>query len=133
MASRSTLKYFNYHFIVATLSCGTALMIYSYSSSLRLSCFAMFLMGLGQILLFSSTNTLIQLIAPHKFRDRFISFYAGILLGLVPLGCQFTGFLADHIGLREAVRVCGVCSFLVMIWYLFNRHHIRDHEYPATE
>ena len=133
MASRSTLKYFNYHFIVATLSSGTGLMIYSYSSSLKLSCFAMFLMGLGQILLFSSTNTLIQLIAPHKYRDRFISFYAAILLGVVPLGCQFTGFLADHIGLREAVRICGICSFLVMIWYLFNRHHRRDHEYPATE
>lgn len=132
MASRSTLKYFSFHYLIATLCSGTGLLLYSYSTILRLSCFAMFLLGIGQILFLATTNTLIQLITPHKYRDRFISFYAASLLGLVPLGCQLTGWLADHIGLQTAVRICGLCAFALFLWYLPNRHYIAENEKVAT-
>lgn len=130
MAARSTLEYFSWHYVVATLCVGIGLLIYSYSTVLPLSCGAMFLLGIGQILFLSTTNTLIQLVGPMRLRDRFISFYSASLLGLVPLGCQLTGCLADHVGVQWAVRICAICSFALFFWYLPNRCHIRDSEKP---
>jgi len=67
---------------------------------------------------FAITHTmLILLVVPANFRSRIMGFQV-LMMGLFPIGSLALGFVADSIGLGEAVRVFSAFGvfFLVLIW-----------------
>lgn len=59
-----------------------------------------------------SANTYVQTTTPHELRGRVMGFYLLIFLGATPIGSPFIGWLADVIGVRATVAMCGAITTL---------------------
>ena len=79
-----------------------------------------------------SANTYVQTTTPHELRGRVMGFYILVFLGATPVGSPLIGWLADVIGVRETVALCGAITTLgaVMIYFLSKRH-LKRFEYTV--
>jgi len=98
---------------------GIGLIGFSVSRILPLSLLMMLLVGLGFILQFTSSNTLIQTIVEDDKRSRVMSLYTMAFFGMLPLGNLFAGALANVIGATDTLIVAGV--FCILGSLLFAR------------
>ena len=66
------------------------------------------------------TNTLLQTIAPDALRGRVMGAYVFVFTGMAPFGAYQAGWLAERIGVQEAVAAGGlVCALAsVVLWRL---------------
>lgn len=103
----------------APIICGIGIIVFALSKVLWLSLFMSALVGLGSILLISSSNTVIQTIVEDDKRGRVMSFFTMSFLGMVPFGNLFAGFFADRIGAPNTLIVGG--SFCILASLLFMR------------
>lgn len=71
------------------------------------------LLGLSNVTIFNTCNSLFQLIAPERLRGRVISMHIWALSGIGPLGIYPFGWLAEHMGLPFALRLSA--GFTIMI------------------
>ena len=59
-----------------------------------------------------SANTYVQTTTPHELRGRVMGFYILVFLGATPVGSPLIGWLADLIGIRETIALCGAITTL---------------------
>ena len=66
------------------------------------------------------TNTLLQTVVPDGLRGRVMGAYAFVFVGMAPLGAFQAGWLAERIGVQEAVAAGGlVCAAAsLVLWRL---------------
>ena len=63
----------------------------------------------ASFLTFAAANlTLTQAIAPARLRGRMVGLFATLYWGMMPVGGLIVGLLAEQIGARHALAVCGV-------------------------
>ena len=62
------------------------------------------------MMLFTSSNTLIQAMVPDQLRGRVMALYSMMFLGMSPFGALAAGTLAAHIGAPITVVMGGVAS-----------------------
>lgn len=95
---------------VAVLACGfgIALTALGWSRSLALSLPLMAVLGLGQMIVFAGSNTLLQTLVDDDKRGRVMSFYTMAFMGCGPFGYLGAGWLASHIGATWTFTICGV-------------------------
>jgi MFS family permease len=79
-----------------------------------------------------SANTYVQTTTPHELRGRVMGFYILVFLGATPVGSPLIGWLADVIGVRETVALCGAITTLgaVMIYFISKRR-LKDFKYSV--
>jgi MFS family permease len=82
-----------------------ALGIFALSPFRSLSFIAMATTGFGMIVLFNSTNAIIQTIADEDKRGRVVALYSLSFMGITPLGSLAAGWLAEYIGVPYTVFV----------------------------
>jgi len=90
---------------------GGGLLGMAWSRTLWLSLPLMSLMGYGQMILFSASNTLLQTMVDDPMRGRVMSFYTMSVMGFVPVGNLVAGSLATRFGAPVTVTV-GAVIFL---------------------
>ena len=79
-----------------------------------------------------SANTYVQTTTPHELRGRVMGFYILIFLGATPVGSPVIGWLADVIGVRETVALCGaITSIGALAVYLFTRERLNKFNYSV--
>lgn len=61
------------------------------------------------------SRTLMQELAPPEQRARVMSFYAFSFMGAGPLGTLFCGYLSELYGPQQAIQICAVLMFLVIL------------------
>jgi len=72
-----------------------------------------------------SANTYVQTTTPHELRGRVMGFYLLIFLGATPFGSPLIGWLADVVGVRQTVAICGgITSFGAILVFLLLRHRL---------
>lgn len=59
-----------------------------------------------------SANTYVQATTPHELRGRVMGFYLLIFLGATPIGSPLIGWLADTVGVRQTIVICGAITTL---------------------
>lgn len=101
----------------ATAGFGAALIAFSFSRSLWLSCPLIVLAGAGFMIQLASSNTIIQTIVEDDKRGRVMSFFMLAFLGSAPFGSLFAGSFADRFGAPATLRVGGVCCLLGAAWF----------------
>lgn len=59
-----------------------------------------------------SANTYVQATTPQELRGRVLGFYILIFLGATPVGSPLIGWLADVLGVRQTIVICGAATTL---------------------
>ncbi len=82
--------------------------------------------GLATLSFISSSNIMLQTLAPDDMRGRVVSVYAMILLGLVPLGSLLIGSLATAFELRWTFVLAGAVAFACAVAIAATQRAVRD-------
>jgi MFS family permease len=89
---------------------GTAICVSSVAPSLALFVGLVVFVGLGQTLLLSTANSLLQLTSAPQMRGRVMSVYIMALLGTTPIGGPLLGWIAEQFGARWAFATGGIAT-----------------------
>ena len=92
-----------------------ALLAFSASRLLWLSCILLALAGFCQISFLAIANTRIQTATPDHLRGRVMSLYAQALLGVGPIGELQAGILASALNTPAAMAIGAVTAFAVVV------------------
>jgi MFS family permease len=107
LASRSSVLGLGKVIVIATVVLGTGLIVFSCSRSFVLSLMLMPLLGMGQMLVMASTNSVLQTIVDDDKRGRVMSFHSLAFMGMVPIGNLLAGAFARHFGPPLAISIGG--------------------------
>lgn len=96
-----------------------ALVGLSLSKNFYLSLFVLFFAGLGMLLFFSTSNTVLQTIVPDNMRGRVMGVWSLIFGAMIPLGSLQAGALAHWFGTSYALAfgatLCAVAALVALI------------------
>ncbi|RJQ26786.1 MFS transporter [Candidatus Parcubacteria bacterium] len=108
-----------------------SLVVFSFMNNLLLSLIPLFFAGLGIIMQVSTINSTIQELVANKIRGRVMSLYVLMFMGMFPVGSLQIGFLAEHLGALNAVRI-GAFILLLSGLYIFIKRDKIQKEYEEN-
>ena len=101
-----------------------ALAAFSLTHTLIWGYLTLFLVGLGLVALFSTTNSTLQHAVEDHMRGRVMSIYALTFMGFAPLGNLEIGFVAEHFGTTFAIHTSVAVIALFGIFLYSQRRHL---------
>jgi MFS family permease len=107
--------------------------VFSFSRVLWLALPALFLVGMGSMLVAASTNTVLQSIVPDELRGRVASLYVMSFIGMTPLGALACGSIAERIGPPHTLFFCGLLGLAAAGIYATQLGAIRREIRPVYE
>lgn len=120
LAGRSSLRGLGRTIAIGGCLGGIGLFIFAFSSSLWLAVPCLVFTGMGAILVFASSNTLVQNLVEEDKRGRVMSIYTVAFMGGMPIGGVLTGALADRIGVTATTCLnATACIVIVTAFYLW--------------
>lgn len=112
LASRTSVRGLGRWVAGASALFGVMLVLFASATRFHPAVALLVAAGFFQIVLFSSSNTLIQTMVPDAFRGRVMSIYSMVFMGAAPLGALFAGGLGETIGAPMVVMVSGAIMFV---------------------
>jgi MFS family permease len=112
LATRKTVHGLGTWVAISCASFGVALLFFSFSRTLWLSCLLLVPTGFCMMIQMASSNTLIQSMVPDRLRGRVMSVYAMTFMGMAPLGALLAGSLAHKLGAPMTVGIGGVAAVI---------------------
>ena len=82
--------------------------VFSRSTNTILSMCIVTVIGVGQQIVMSGCNTIVQTIVDEDKRGRVMSLFVFSVLGMVPFGSLMTGFMAQFLGARLTLSINAV-------------------------
>jgi MFS family permease len=86
----------------------------------------LFLIGAALLMIFSLTNSLVQLTVPDELRGRVISIYLVAFRGGMPLGSLVSGYFTTHFSTSAVIAVNGLLLSLVATGFLIGNRQVRE-------
>jgi hypothetical protein len=118
--------------MMAALS-GAALIGFSAARTLWIAVPALYVVGMGAMLVAASTNTVLQSIVPDELRGRVASMYVMSFLGVAPLGALAVGWVSERAGPPATLAGCGALALLASVAYAWHYPAIRREIRAAYE
>lgn len=113
----------NMPFIVGgTILFALSIFGFSYTKSVLTAIPFLFLSGIGLLSSFAVINTTLQHTVEDKFRGRVLSIYILAFVGLFPLGNFEVGWVSEHLGPQNAIRIGSVIVIVSSILYYLSRN-----------
>jgi MFS family permease len=112
LAMRKTVKGLGTWVAISCAGFGVALLLFSFSRSMWLSCVLLVPAGFCMMIQMASSNTLIQSMVPDRLRGRVMSVYAMTFMGMAPFGALLAGSVAHNIGAPWTVAIGGMISIV---------------------
>jgi MFS family permease len=106
----------------------TMLVLFALSRWLPLSLLILVGFGMSQIIMFNTSNALVQLQVPDELRGRVMSIFILSFFGFMPLGSLLLGALADRLSEPLTVLICGLILLAYAGWVWLTRPFIRKLE-----
>ena len=78
------------------------------------------------MVVFSTTTSLVQLVAPNEMRGRVMSIYMVAFRGGMPLGSLMAGYWATTSSAPTVLVVNGALLSLVAAWFLLARGGVKN-------
>ncbi len=104
---------------------GLSLVLFSFSRTFWLSAGLLLPVGFCMMLQMTSSNTLIQAMAPDHLRGRVMAMYTMMFMGMAPFGSLFSGAVAEHLGATFTVSVGAVACIGAAFLFFFQLPKIR--------
>ena len=86
----------------------------------------LFFIGATLLVVFSLTNSLVQLAVPDELRGRVLSIYMVAFRGGMPLGSLVSGYLITLLSEQIVIAFNGVLLASVAIYFLIRSHGVRE-------
>jgi MFS family permease len=112
LAMRKTVSGLGTWVAVSCAGFGAALLLFSFSRSMWLSCALLVPAGFCMMIQMASSNTLIQSMVPDRLRGRVMSVYAMTFMGMAPFGALLAGSVAHNLGAPWTVAIGGIISIV---------------------
>ncbi|WP_439482558.1 MFS transporter [Cyclobacterium plantarum] len=119
--------------LLGTVIFGLGLAVFSFSTILWISLLALVTTGLGRVIIFTGSNTLLQTIAPEEKRGRVLSFYIMLFMGALSLGSFLIGMLTDWIGAPFTLLIGSMGVLLMGGYYARSLPLLRKRTYRAIK
>jgi MFS family permease len=100
----------------AVTTAAVGLLLLSFAQSVLVAFPILILLGISNVIIFNTCNSLFQQIAPEHLRGRVISMHIWALSGIGPLGIYPFGLLAEHYGLPFSLRIASILTIGVAAW-----------------
>jgi MFS family permease len=97
---------------------GFIILGFAMSKTLWMSEVLLFFMGASMMVVFSTTTSLVQLIAPNDMRGRVMSIYMLAFRGGMPLGSLTSGYIATFVGAPVVIAANGLLLVAVAVYFL---------------
>lgn len=130
LASRSSVRGLGRVIVIAPALLGAGLIAFSLTRSFTVALLLMPVLGMGQMLLMASCNTVIQTIVDDDMRGRAMSFYSLSFMGMMPLGSLLAGVVARQIGPSLTLAIGGVACICGAIDFYRKLPNLRKHVHP---
>src|SRR5205823_994316 len=96
-----------------------ALLAFSFARDFQVACGFLFVAGLGMLLFFSTTNTVLQTIVTDEMRGRVMGVWSLIFGAMIPLGSLEAGAVANWFGTPMALAlgavVCVISAVIALL------------------
>jgi len=112
--------------LIVQVGLGAVIVAFALSSIPVLSYALLFLAGIGQIVVFSLANSLVQLVVPNEMRGRVMSIYMVAFRGGMPLGSLTAGYFANVFSAPAVLAVNGVLMMAAGVFVLGTYKKMRD-------
>ena len=86
----------------------------------------LFLGGAALLMVFSLTNSLVQLTVPDELRGRVMSIYLVAFRGGMPLGSLVSGYFISLASAPTVIAINGALLVLVATYFLIRSHGVRE-------
>lgn len=96
---------------------GICLLLLAATSAIEFAYTLLPLLGFGVIMVFSGSNTMIQMRVEDQFRGRVMAIYVMAFLGIAPLGSLAAGTLAELMGVRFVLSMSGLLVVVAGLAY----------------
>jgi MFS family permease len=100
------------HTILGAAALGVTMLLLAAAPDVAVAAPVVFLVGMASILYLTATTAIVQVEARPEMHGRVLSLQSVVLIGTVPVGGPFLGWLADTVGGRAPLVVGGVVSLL---------------------
>jgi MFS family permease len=117
LASRGSVRGLGVVIARSSALFGTALVAFSLSRNLWLSCLFLAVTGFGVMLTTASINTVLQTLVDEGMRGRVMSLYTMAFVGMSPLGSLAGGMLAGWMGAPLTVMLGGTGCLVLAAWF----------------
>ena len=112
--------------LVIQAGLGAVIVLFAWSRTPAISFGLLFLAGLGQIVVFSLANSIVQLVVPNQMRGRVMSIYMVSFRSGMPLGSLAAGALANLYSAPTVLAVNGALLIVVGLAVLAGYKKLRD-------
>ncbi len=92
----------------AAIAVAISVSLLSFAGNIPVAAVVLVLSGLGQSVLMSGLNTILQLATPDEYRGRIMSLFSMMVMGIAPLGSLSGGYIAEVIGTRMTFAFSGL-------------------------
>ncbi len=133
LATRPTVRGLFTLLPVAVGVAGTALIAFSFCTSVWLAIPLVYLIGAGIMLTAASTNTILQSIVEDRLRARVAAIYIMSFLGMSPIGALAAGWLSQYVGPPSTLGIGGGLALAGAALYARQLPAIRREIRPVYE
>jgi MFS family permease len=100
-----------------------AMILVGLSFHFGMAVFFLILLGIANLMFFTSVNSTLQLNSDPKYRGRVMSVYTMVFGGVTPFGNLFAGWVSDRWGGRAGFIICAA---VVIVFVAIIRDFMRD-------
>lgn len=112
--------------LLMQISLGLATLAFGFAGNIYIAGALLFITGGSVLSVFTSVNSLVQLLAPENMRGRIMSVYNTAFRGSMALGPLAAGALAKNYGASPTVSLYGAALVTVAVIFLIKNKHVRE-------
>lgn len=105
----------------AVVGAGLTITLFSFTRVPWMALTAYFFTGIPFPLVLTTSNGLVQVLAPGAMRARLLTIYLMLSFGLQPIANLWVGWVAEHVGAAATIRANGVLMMTIALLMLLRK------------
>ncbi len=97
---------------------------FAWTTRIPLALIFLFTVGVSELMMKVSCNTLLQSLVTEEMRGRIMSLYTMAFRGTAPVGYIIGGILASNIGAPTTMMLSGVFCLISACWFLVHKFNL---------
>jgi predicted MFS family arabinose efflux permease len=121
MASMVSTKWLERTIMFSSLVLSVVIIAFAWTTRMPPALILLFTLGVSELMMKVSCNTLLQSLVTEEMRGRIMSLYAMAFRGTAPLGYLIGGLLASYIGAPKTMLLSGAFCLVSACWFVVHR------------